>query len=124
VRELVSRLNSKSASPPPVTITMVNPGMCSTSIDRHVNPLFQAIMFIIRLILARSTEVGSRTLVYGACAGPASHGEMMSDGKNQRVEAWIYSEAGKRAQVKVFEQTMRILEQRSPGIGGAVGLSD
>ncbi len=65
-----------------------------------------------RTIIGRSTEVGSRTLVYGACAGPESHGAFMSDGKNQEVEAWIYSETGKKVQKKVFEQTMRVLEGR------------
>jgi hypothetical protein len=47
---------------------------------------------------------------------------MMSDGSNQKVEAWIYTDMGKKAQVKVFEQTMKILEQRKPGIGAAAGL--
>lgn len=101
---------------------MVNPGLCMSELDRNANPVVHTIIWVIRLILARSTEVGARTLVYGACAGPDSHGEFMSDGKNQQVEAWIYSDAGKRAQVKVFEQTMQILEERKPGIAAQVGL--
>jgi hypothetical protein len=118
VRELVSRLGT----PSPVTITLVNPGMCNSDIDRNGHPIARFVMYFVRLLLARSTEVGARTLVYGACAGPESHGQMMSDGKNQDVERWIYSPMGKKAQVKVFEQTMSILEQRRPGIGAAVGL--
>lgn len=58
----------------------------------------------------------------GACAGPASHGEFMSDGVNQNVEKWIYGDVGKEAQKRVFEQTLRILETRNPGVGSAVGV--
>ena len=124
VRELVSRLSASSTSAPAaVTVTLVNPGMCVSAVGRNANVFTQSIIWFIRLLLARSTEVGARTLVYGACAGPSSHGEMMSDGENQRVEAWIYSDMGKKAQLKLFEQTMKILEQRKPGIGASVGLS-
>lgn len=56
-----------------------------------------------------------------AYAGPDSHGEWMSNGKNEDVEAWIYGEVGQRAQKKVFEQTMKVLEIRKPGIREAVG---
>jgi hypothetical protein len=77
---------------------------------------------IVYKIIGRTTEVGSRTLVLGAFAGPTSHGEYMSDGKNQDVESWIYTDMGKGAQKKVFEQTMKVLELRKPGIGHAVGL--
>ncbi|KIW62684.1 hypothetical protein PV04_10837 [Phialophora macrospora] len=118
VRELVFRLGT----PSPVTITLVNPGMCYSDIFRNGSAIAVAGAYLMRLLLARSTEVGARTLMYGACAGPESHGQMMSDGKNQDVEGWIYSATGKKARVKVFEQTMSILEQRRPGIGAAVGL--
>ncbi|KAJ9614017.1 hypothetical protein H2200_002153 [Cladophialophora chaetospira] len=122
VRELVSRLGAKQPSTSPVTVTMVNPGMCKSEIGRKGNPVIKVVFALVQLIFARTTEVGSRTLVYGASAGPESHGEMMSDGKNQEVEKWIYSETGRRAQKKVFDQTMKILEERKPGIGAAVGL--
>jgi retinol dehydrogenase 12 len=122
VRELVHRLEKTWNEPAPVVINTVNPGMCHSDVDRGMTPALQRIMYVVRLLLARSTEAGSRTLVYGACAGPQSHGEYMSDGKNEDVEQWILSDYGKRAQVKVFEQTMKVLEARRPGIGAAVGV--
>lgn len=36
----------------------------------------------------------------------------MSDGKNQDVEPWIYTDQGKKVQKKVFEQTMKVLDER------------
>jgi retinol dehydrogenase 12 len=122
VRELANRLQRAREEAAAVVINTVNPGMCHSDVDRGMTPAFQRIMYIVRLLLARSTEVGSRTLVYGACAGPQSHGEYMSDGKNEEVEQWIYSNYGKRAQAMVFEQTMKVLEARQPGIGAAIGI--
>lgn len=123
-RELVSRINASNFPSPSVTINLVNPGLCvSTLSARNEKPLGARVFeWLICAVLARTTEVGSRTLVLGACAGPASHGVYMSDGHSQVVEPWIYEDVGKRAQKKVFEQTMKIIEKRKPGLGAAIGL--
>ncbi|KAK5053198.1 hypothetical protein LTR84_002172 [Exophiala bonariae] len=119
VRELVSRLGSDDHS---VVITLVNPGLCRSALDRNGPAIQRYILAGFRYTVGRSTEVGSRTLIHGATAGPSSHGEFMSDGVNQNVAEWIRTDMGKKAQVKVFEQTMKVLESRKPGIGKAVGL--
>ena len=75
-----------------------------------------------RWMVGRSAEVGSRALVLGACAGPASHGEFMSDGQDQYVAGWVHEDLGKRAQRKVFEQTLKVLETRRSGVGKEAGL--
>lgn len=118
VRELVSRLGDDKS----VVITLVNPGLCKSSLDRNGPAIQRYFTAALRFLLARSTEVGSRTLIHGASAGPSSHGEFMSDGVNQHVAEWIRTDMGKKAQIKVFEQTMKILESRKPGIGKEVGL--
>lgn len=117
IRELCSRLHDES-----VVITLINPGMCKSDLDRSINFVLRSFLWGFRMALARTTEVGSRTLVTGACAGPESHGQFMSDSVNQDVEAWILTETGKKAQLKLFEQTIKILEQRKPGISKDAGL--
>lgn len=97
-------------------ITLVNPGFCKSELGRDGAPFLAAIKFL-RYLLARSTEVGSRTLLAGACAGESSHGMYMSDCKNQNVAPWIETEEGARVQKKVYEQTLGILERIEPGIG-------
>lgn len=118
VRELVSRLGNDTS----VVITLVNPGLCRSALDRNGSALQRYLLAGFRYTVGRSTEVGSRTLVHGATAGPSSHGEFMSDGVNQPVAEWIRTDLGKKAQLKVFEQTMKVLESRKPGIGKSVGL--
>jgi hypothetical protein len=121
-REIVSRLTPNGTStPPPVIINIVNPGLCKSTLDRSGTqpPLG---LRILRAILDRTTEVGSRTFVLAACAPASSHGEFQSDGANQDVEPWIYTDVGRKVQKKVYEQTMQILEARKPGIARATGL--
>jgi retinol dehydrogenase-12 len=122
IRELVHRLEPNWPSAPPVIIDMVNPGMCYSDIGRDVTAAQRFIFSFVRPLLARPTEVGSRTFVHAAAASQDSHGQFMSDGKNQEVAKWINEDVGKKAQIKVFEQTMKILEKRNPGIAKAIGL--
>jgi hypothetical protein len=122
IRELVARLKGeKETTIPPVIINLVNPGLCTSNLDRSGEKPAAIVRFI-RWILDRTTEVGGRTFVLAAAAPVSSHGEFQSDGTNQNVESWIYTDVGRRAQTKVFEQTIKILETRQPGISRAAGL--
>ncbi|KAL2063262.1 hypothetical protein VTL71DRAFT_5067 [Oculimacula yallundae] len=124
IRELLSRLSAKTQAEPAVVVTLVNPGLCVSTLATRdkTSAVMKAVLAIAMKLVARTTEVGSRTLVLGAAVGMTSHGEYMSDGENQKVEGWIYTDVGKEVQKKVFEQTMRVLELRKPGIGEAIGL--
>ena len=73
VRELASKtaLNSKSD----VIINYVNPGLCHSELARDAGWG----LYVLKLLLARTTEYGSRTLVIAAEAGMESHGQYMSN---------------------------------------------
>lgn len=73
VRELASRtvVNSK----PDVIINYLNPGLCHSELAKDGGWG----IYLMKLLLARSTEYGSRTLVQAAEAGKESHGQYMSD---------------------------------------------
>lgn len=116
-RELVARLGDSTR----VIVNLVNPGLCTSNLERNSGKP-PAVARLLRRILDRTTEVGGRTLVLAASAPATSHGEFQSDGANQNVEAWIYTEVGQRAQKKVFEQTLQILEARKPGIAREAAL--
>ena len=98
-------------------VTLVNPGLCHSDFQRNVaNHASQAAGWLLKALLARSTEVGSRTLVAGICTGRESHGEYMSDSQNQEVAQWIVTPKGEEMQKSVYEQTMAVLEDVEPGI--------
>lgn len=55
-------------------------------------------------MVARTAEVGARTLVSGACAGQEAHGEFMMDGVVRGVVAWVDTEEGRRVQERVWRE--------------------
>lgn len=114
-RELAAKVSS------PI-ITTVNPGLCHSELGRS----FQGTLYYVRgafvSVMARTTEVGSRCLVAGACSGRNSHGQFMSDGANQEVATWIESQGGKQCQKTVWDQTIKMLERIEPGLITKAGL--
>ncbi|CAI7666266.1 unnamed protein product [Penicillium crustosum] len=73
---------------------------------------------LMKLVLARSTEVGSRTLVAGASAGLESHGAYMTDGhvENTMLSPFVRSDDGRQAREKLWAELSSILEGVHPGI--------
>lgn len=69
----------KHLSPSPVILNFPNPGLCHSNLGRNWPSFKQALFGFVKFILARSTEVGSRTLVNAALAGPESDGQYMND---------------------------------------------
>lgn len=109
VRELAPRIASSG-----VVLNMLNPGLCHSELARDSG---WALWFL-KLVCARSTEVGSRTLMAGAAAGKESHGAYMSDGKvaNELLSPFVTSEEGAQAQKKVWRELGELLEKIVPGI--------
>ena len=103
-------------------ITLVNPGLCWSNMVQSDSRVKTAFFWLMRTILARTTEVGSRNLVAGVIAGPASHGKYMSDGVNQDygVAEWIKTPEGQEKQKRVYDQTLAFLEKISPGISNNI----
>jgi hypothetical protein len=114
LREVVSRLQADASGTPPVTVNAVNPGLCTSNLWQRGDTSFATRM--LQKVLYRTAEVGARTLVHAAYAGPETHGSYLTDDKVISVEPWIYTDVGKKAQLKVYHQTIKILEER--------GLSD
>lgn len=61
-------------------MNLVDPGLCISNLDRKSGRP-PDMLRLVRLILDRTTEVGSRTLVLAASAPASSHGEFQSDGE-------------------------------------------
>ncbi|KAF7114455.1 hypothetical protein CNMCM5793_008759 [Aspergillus hiratsukae] len=113
LREMVARMRDDS-----VVVNMLNPGLCHSQLGRDAG-IGLALM---KMVMARTTEVGSRTLVAGAAAGEESHGAYMTDGKvdNSALSDFVRSEEGKKVQEKVWGELRGILEGIKPGVTGNV----
>jgi NAD(P)-dependent dehydrogenase (short-subunit alcohol dehydrogenase family) len=116
VRSLAEHMKLGSHADEPIILNCVNPGLCHSSLTREATG-FRGLMFgIMKLVLARSTEVGSRTLVASAAAGPESTGQYMSECVVKPPSEFVRSEEGSKTQERVFKELVDILEKIQPGI--------
>lgn len=97
-----------------VTLNYLNPGLCHSELGREGSLM----LTILKFFLARTTEVGSRTLVASAEVGSESHGKYMHDGKvdDGALSPFVRSEDGTKAAEKVWGELSEILEKIQPGI--------
>lgn len=97
-----------------VVLNMLNPGLCHSELARDAGWG----LAIMKFFLARTTEVGSRTLVASAAAGADSHGKYMTDAKVQddELSPFVKSDEGKKAAEKVWKELSDILEKIQPGV--------
>lgn len=73
---------------------------------------------LIRLLIkitARPTEVGARTIVYGASAGPKSHGQYVPDCEIHKTAGLTAGDTGAKLQERVWTELKEKLEKIEPG---------
>jgi NAD(P)-dependent dehydrogenase (short-subunit alcohol dehydrogenase family) len=111
VRELV---NHMSPTEPTVIVNMIGPGFCHSELARNAGWG----LWLLKLLLARTTEVGSRTLLHGVSAGKESHGQYLDDARvaDDRLSTFVKSEDGQKAQKKIWKELGERLERIQPGI--------
>jgi hypothetical protein len=61
-----------------VVINMVAPGICSTGLAKDARILVRAMQGMIRALLARTAEEGSRTILHAVVEDEMSHGKHLS----------------------------------------------
>lgn len=62
-----------------VVVNIVNPGLCKTNLQSNVRLPKRILAFVTKVLIGRTAEMGSRTLLYGIAAGAESHGKYLSD---------------------------------------------
>ena len=112
VRQIVA--DNKMDSPDyPFVMNYMNPGFCHSSLMREIG----AVQYVLKFIAgARTTEVGSRTLVYAATAGDKSRGSYVSNCQVEEPAPWVTSEEGRKAQGQVWRELKENLEAIEPGV--------
>lgn len=101
------------ASEFPVTVNCLNPGLCHSELSRE-HPTFG--FWLLKLILARSTEIGSRTLVHAASQGADSHGQYLCDCEIAEPAPLVTSEVGREVQRRVWSELVKKLEEIKPNV--------
>ncbi|KAL2038248.1 hypothetical protein N7G274_008897 [Stereocaulon virgatum] len=109
-RELAARV--KGNGKPEVIINYLTPGVCHSELARDAGWRIAVMKFLI----ARTTEHGSRTLVHAVEAGPETHGQYLSNCTISEPAPLVLSEEGGKAQKRVWDELLQKLESVQPGI--------
>jgi retinol dehydrogenase-12 len=100
-RGLSERLRDK-----PLIVNTVNPGFCYSALRRHITGLRAWSMWLMELALARSSEQGSRQLIWASIGGKDNidqlRGAYISSMHIQEPSDFVVGEEGKRAQTKLW----------------------
>ncbi|KAI0122534.1 putative short-chain dehydrogenase/reductase family protein [Daldinia grandis] len=100
-----------------VILNLVNPGLCRTALSRHVGFLLRLQIVIASLLIGRTVEMGSRTLLHAVVAGEESHGCYVSacEVKEHQVPSWVNGEEGRNQGKLIWGEIARVLETVNPG---------
>ena len=112
VRELASRM----PNPTPISVSAINPGFCDSRFTRSVegNAVVKVIVRMMKNLLARTSEMGSRTLVHPAVepGERARHGRFVSSCKVAEESDYILSDEGKEISRRVWVSVSSIVQFR------------
>jgi retinol dehydrogenase-12 len=100
----------------PVTLNVLNPGLCHSDLRRETPGVVAYGLTIFKFLLARSTEVGSRTLIHAAVMGEKTHGKYLSECQVVDASPITEGERGRLLSKRVWEELSEILEEIEPGI--------
>lgn len=102
VRELTKRLPANS----PVIVTAVNPGYCKSELRRHLSFMQTIFDRIMEAFLARTSEEGSRQLLWAAIGGVGREFELrggyVSKADLQEISDFALSDEGAVAQIRLW----------------------
>jgi retinol dehydrogenase-12 len=102
VRELKKRLPANS----PVIVIAVNPGYCKSQLRRHLSLPLRILDSIFEALMARTTEEGSRQLVWAAIGGAGREFELRGAYVNkatiQEVSDYALSDEGAVVQTRIW----------------------
>lgn len=100
-----------------IVITMVAPGLCTTGLGRNARTFTKIMHEAVRAMMARTAEVGSRTILHGLLVGEEGHGKLLSGCKIKEswVPTWLTNEEGQKLQKGIWNELVSRLESVQPG---------
>jgi len=106
----------------PVTINVVNPGLCDTSLRRNIPFPFSVIFDLYIFLIARTAEYGARTLTHAALWGTKEevNGKFLNKCQIEEESDFAVSREGRAVEERVWEETIAILTEADPRVKNVV----
>ncbi|KAI9451774.1 hypothetical protein F5148DRAFT_1238224 [Russula earlei] len=121
VRELAKRLSQNS----PVIVNAVNPGYCKSQLRRNMPLPVRVFDKIMEVLIARTTEEGSRQLLWAAVGGAGRESELRGGYVNkanlQDVSDYALSDEGVLVQRRIWDESVEVLSRFEPKFQSNLG---
>ncbi|EMD64010.1 hypothetical protein COCSADRAFT_171090 [Bipolaris sorokiniana ND90Pr] len=101
------------ASEFPVTINIVNPGLCWSTLTCDVTGWG---FWFFGLLVARSTEVASRTLVHAGSSGMETHGKYLNNCMIEEPSPLVTDAACKEERERIVAEILKEIKFIQPGV--------
>ncbi|KZS97482.1 NAD(P)-binding protein [Sistotremastrum niveocremeum HHB9708] len=117
-RALAERLPAGTS----ISVDLVTPGICHSKISRNLHGSQKVVLGLLKFFLARTTEVGSRTLVHAALAGDQEtmQGKYLNKCNVEEVSDYVISEEGRVVQDRLWDETVGILREKDGRVESVV----
>ncbi|KZT41230.1 NAD(P)-binding protein [Sistotremastrum suecicum HHB10207 ss-3] len=117
VRELAARLRPNS----PLIVNTLDPGTCQTELLKPIEDtslVARTLFWIFKTLMARSAEMGSRTIVYAALEGDRDsvHGQYMTSCRVDKGSDYASSPEGLEVQKAIWDETLDFATLIDPSI--------
>ncbi|KZT39201.1 NAD(P)-binding protein [Sistotremastrum suecicum HHB10207 ss-3] len=110
VKALAARLPSDTL----ITVDAVTPGFCHSKLTRESKGAVGVLVAILKALIARTTEAGSRNLVYAALSGTQAEmqGKYLNKCQVYEESDYILSAEGQKVQDRLWDETVSILSEK------------
>ncbi|KAI8577262.1 hypothetical protein K450DRAFT_213090 [Umbelopsis ramanniana AG] len=116
VQELANYIKKRENGQTKVIVNVIDPGLCHSNFTRNITQTRQKVfMTVFKAIFARSTEVGSRTIVNaGENDNFHTHGKYLANCVVFPTSEYVRSKEGYQAQISVWNELRDILYKMNP----------
>ncbi|KAG2187078.1 hypothetical protein INT44_003306 [Umbelopsis vinacea] len=116
VQELANYIKKRDNGQTKVIVNTIDPGLCHSNLTRNmVQPGEKIFMTVFKTAFARSTEVGSRTIVNaGENENFQTHGKYLANCVVFPTSDYVRSKEGYEAQISVWNELRDILYKLNP----------
>ncbi|CAG9996342.1 unnamed protein product [Clonostachys byssicola] len=101
-----------------VVLNLVCPGLCKTDIGRNASDDIKAVAGTMMDRIGRTSEDGSRTLLFAATAGKSSHGKFTADCEikdDSIIPDWIKGKEAEEERKRLWDVIAKEIEAAAPG---------
>ncbi|KAJ7156907.1 hypothetical protein C8R43DRAFT_1183379 [Mycena crocata] len=120
----VRGLNARLPSSTPVVVNTVNPGYCLSELRRGFSGITAVVDWLMEVVLAFTTEVGSRQLVWAALTHQdhpeTLRGEFISGSQVVEASDFVIGPVGAKVQDRIWDDMVDILGKVDPRVHAVV----